>query len=333
MRKDIIVSSRVRLARNIAKHPFPNRLKNEEAGQIVKDIRGILSEKKYTYIDIKNNSRLDNLVLVENHIISAEMLKGEIDRAVFLEKSTEASIMVNEEDHIRIQSIVKGDNMEAAFKYTSEIDDKLDKKLMYAFNSEYGYLTACPTNVGTAMRASFMIHLPMLEVTNQIKNAISFLGKLGIAVRGMYGEGTEAKGSLYQVSNQITLGQSEAETIERLNDVVTQIINQEIKIRNKLYSEQKIKLVDEIYRAYGILTNAKLMNIKEGMLLLSYVKLGMDMQLIDKTFVNEVDIFDLMIKIQKSNIEKQAERKLQATERDEERAKIIQSKLLSDFGR
>ncbi|HAN10132.1 MAG TPA: protein arginine kinase [Clostridiales bacterium] len=328
MRKDIIVSSRIRLARNIAKHPFPNRLKNEEAEQIVKDIKKIFSEKKYTYIDIKTNTRLDNLVLVENHIISTEMLKSELDRAVFLEKSTQASIMINEEDHVRIQSIVKGDNMEMAYKYASSVDDKLDKKLTYAFNKDYGYLTACPTNVGTAMRASFMIHLPMLEVTNQIKNAISFLGKLGIAVRGMYGEGTEAKGSLYQISNQITLGQSEVEIIERLDDVVAQIINQEIKIRNKLYSEQKIKLVDEIYRAYGILTNAKLMTIKEAMLLLSYVKLGIDMKLIDKLFVDRVDIFDLMIKIQKSNVEKQAEKKLQTTEKDEERAKIIQSKLL-----
>ena len=327
MNDAIIVSSRVRLARNISKYPFPNRLKNEDAQQILKQMQIIFAKKEYNYIDIKSNPNIDNLVLVEKHVISVEMLKSEIDRAVFVNKNDTSSIMINEEDHIRIQSIVRGNNMENAFKYATNIDDKIEKKLEYAYNKEYGYLTACPTNVGTAMRASYMIHLPILEVTNQIKNAVTFLGKLGVTVRGMHGEGTEAKGSMYQVSNQVTLGQSETEIIERLNDVVAQIINQEIKLRNKIYNEQKLKLTDEIYRAYGTLTNAKLMSVKEAMLLLSYLKLGVDMEIIEKTFINNIDIFNLMTKIQKANIEKSAGRKLQITERDEYRANMIQKEL------
>ncbi|HBY20114.1 MAG: protein arginine kinase [Clostridiales bacterium GWE2_32_10] len=327
MNDAIIVSSRVRLARNISKYPFPNRLKNEDAQQILKQMQIIFAKKEYNYIDIKSNPNIDNLVLVENHVISVEMLKSEIDRAVFVDKNDTSSIMINEEDHIRIQSIVRGNNMENAFKYATNIDDKIEKKLEYAYNKEYGYLTACPTNVGTAMRASYMIHLPTLEVTNQIKNAVTFLGKLGVTVRGMHGEGTEAKGSMYQVSNQVTLGQSETEIIERLNDVVAQIINQEIKLRNKIYNEQKLKLTDEIYRAYGTLTNAKLISVKEAMLLLSYLKLGVDMEIIEKTFINNIDIFSLMTKIQKANIEKSVGRKLQITERDEYRANMIQKEL------
>ncbi len=327
MNKNIIVSSRVRLARNLSLYPFPNRLSKEDSASILDHIKKVLSSKSYECINISTNSKNDNMVLVENNVISQEMIKSDLQKAVFVDSKKNTSIMVNEEDHIRIQSIVRGHDIEQALKNANELDDKIEKKLEYAFDEDYGYLTACPTNVGTAIRASYMLHLPLLEATNQIKNTIAFLGKLGIAVRGMYGEGTEARGSLYQISNQITLGLSENEIIDRLKDVVEQVVAQELKIRNKIIGEQNLKVSDEIHRAYGTLANAKLLNAKEAMILLSYVKLGIDMELLDKPFTTKIDIFGLMTKIQKANIEKRVGYKMSITERDQERAKIIQEEI------
>lgn len=325
MNKNIVISSRIRLARNFKKYKFPCKMSKEESINLIEELKNIFekSRYKYKYIDLDNSTRLENILLIEKNIITNDVLKSNNKKGVFIFERQNASIMINEEDHIRIQCIKKNDNIKDAQEVVNKLDNIIESKLEYAYDKKYGYITSCPTNIGTGMRASYMVHLPILDITSQIKKVMMYLSTLGMTVRGVYGEGTDAKGNLFQISNQITLGKNEDEIIKKLNDLNEQIISQEIRLRNKVYSEQRIKLEDEVYRAYGVLTNAKIITIKEAMLLLSYIKLGVFLDIMDNKEINNKDIYDLMIKIQKGHIERYVGEKLSIERRDIKRAEII----------
>lgn len=329
---DIVISSRVRLARNFKKYPFSNRLSSEKAYTMIQESRDAILEsptimaQEFEYIDLEQKSSLDKLVMMEKHLISPELVKKTTPTGVLLKQDESISIMINEEDHLRIQGIQLGSDIHKTWDITSRIDDLLEESIEYAFHDKYGYLTACPTNLGTGLRASYMLHVPALETTGQLKMILQAIGKFGITIRGMYGEGTEAQGSLFQISNQITLGQSEQEIIENLNTVTNQIVEQEKNIREKLLQANKLKFEDRIYRSYGILTHARQLSSKEAMSLLSDIKVGFELGIL-KTDKKPVNIYELMVCTQPANLQKQIGRALSPDERDEERARFLRQHL------
>lgn len=233
--------------------------------------------------------------------------------------------MLNEEDHLRIQSVAAGMDIDKAWDLADKIDDLLEESIEYAFDEQYGYLTSCPTNVGTGLRASYMIHIPALEATGQLQYMLQAISKLGMTVRGIYGEGTEALGSIYQISNQITLGQAEEDIIKNLKHITNQIIEQENKIRERFIKEQRMQIEDQLYRSYGILTNARVISGKEAMGLLSDIKLGYAMGLLEKT-KPDMNIFQIMVYCQLGNLQKYIGRELSVSERDEARARFIRER-------
>ncbi len=329
---DVIISSRIRLARNFKKYPFPNRLSSNQACSMIQEARKAIVEsptviaQEFDYIDLEQKSSLEKLVMMEKHLISPELVKKTNPTAVLVNKDESISIMVNEEDHLRIQGIQLGSNIDKTWEVTSRIDDLLEESIEYAFHEKYGYLTSCPTNVGTGLRASYMLHVPILEATGQLKMIVQAIGKFGFTIRGMYGEGTETQGSLYQISNQITLGQSEKEIIDTLKTVTTQIVQQEKNLREKIVKENRLQIEDQIYRSYGTLKYARQLSSKEAMKLLSDVKVGFELGMLEKE--RKVDnIYDLMVYTQPANLQKQIGRNISVEERDEERARYIRNHL------
>ncbi|MDD4569656.1 MAG: protein arginine kinase, partial [Tepidanaerobacteraceae bacterium] len=281
---DIVISSRVRLARNLNDVPFPHLLSEQEAKSIVKNVYATLKESKDFSRDIElyNMNELSGPqknLLSEMHLISPD-LTGSKNGAVIINQDETVSIMINEEDHLRIQTMLPGLQLDEAFLSIDKIDDMLEEKIDFAFDEKIGYLTACPTNVGTGIRASVMMHLPVITMMDQIGQIFSAISQVGLVVRGIYGEGTQAKGNLYQISNQITLGKSEEDIIQNVLGVARQILTSERKIRQNLSGEARVRLEDRILRSYGILTNAKLISSQEAMAYLSDVRLGVDMGII-----------------------------------------------------
>ncbi len=324
----VIMTSRIRLARNVCDSPFPNIMSYEVSEEFVNSVMGVFQKMKgYEIVDINKNSLIDNNLLIEKRLISPEFLKSDLRKIALINKDKTASVMVNEEDHIRIQAILRGRRIQEAYELAGSVDDLFDEHFNIGFSEHYGYLTSCPTNVGTGLRVSYMIHVPLLELTNQIENIKNAITKLGLTVRGIYGEGTESEGGLYQISNQVTLGQRESEIIKSVDDVIDQIIEKEVFLREKLKVEEHIKIKDEVCRAYGTLSNAQMMSVKEAMLLLSYLKIGIDLELIEKEKLDHIDVYDLMIKIQKNNILKQRGKKLKAMDIEIERAKLLREEL------
>lgn len=301
--ESIIISSRVRLARNIRKYPFCIMQSEETAGGVVKDTveavkRGGESfNESFDYIDLNEKSDIEKLALINRHVISPEFVKGRGPRGVLLEKNEEISIMLNEEDHIRMQAIYPGDNMDNAWEMVDKIDNLIEENVEYAFDKEFGYLTSCPTNTGTGLRASYMIHVPLLESTGQFSNIAATIGKFGMTVRGIYGEGTEPMGSIYQISNQITLGKSEEEIMKSLKAVTAQIIEKEQSIREYVVKQNSVEVADKIYRAYGVLTNCRRISLKEAITLLSQVRLGMMTGLLEIPSPR-INIYAIMMNIQ-----------------------------------
>lgn len=262
---------------------------------------------------------------MEEHLISPELAR-QIDKSSFLLRGDEkVTIMINEEDHLRVQTLLSGLNLDAAWKLCSEIDDKLESKLNYAYNSDLGYLTACPTNVGTGMRASVMLHLPCLSITNNMNSLTEAIRKMGLTVRGLYGEGTEASGNLYQVSNQTTLGQTEEEIINKLNKIIIQIVGKERNVRKYLKEKKGFELEDKIYRSFGILKHSRLMSSKEAMNHLSTLKLGFDCGYLSND--SGINIIELMIEIMPATMQKKLNVDLDKDERDKIRAEIIRNHL------
>src|SRR5436190_2011289 len=277
---DIVISSRIRLARNLAAFPFTNRASGHQKGEIealLRDRIGKLDvDPKLSYLNVPGLSPLDRQFLVERQLISRELASSEGPRGVALAPHETVSLMVNEEDHLRLQVMRSGFALDEAWQDIDRVDDLLEQRVSYAFSEDFGYLTACPTNVGTGMRSSVMLHLPALVLTKQIEKVFRALQKINLAVRGLYGEGSRASGDFYQISNQVTLGKSETTILGEIREVIPQIINYERQARNTLVKETRRELQDRVSRHYGTLCSATMMTAEEAMDLLSSVRLGIN---------------------------------------------------------
>ena len=326
---DIIVSTRVRLARNLEKYPFPNSMTKEQLSDATKEIEAGIFDSNPTLSKIFKTYHIDKTtdvekkMLFEKHLISPDLLKKP-DSAVMISNDDKMSIMLMEEDHIRLQVILGGFNLDEAYELANKVDDVIDEHIKYAFDDDFGYLTSCPTNTGTGLRASVMMHLPALTITNNISRIISSAGNLGIAVRGLYGEGSKAYGNLYQISNQITLGLSELEIIEKVKNIVNQIKDLEKDARDKLIKTNKDYLEDKFFRALGTLKYARSMTSSEAKTLISDVIMAKNMGIIDDISEN---LFKLMIMTEPAVIEHKAGKPLSPEERDKERAKYLRETL------
>jgi protein arginine kinase len=326
---DIVVSSRIRLARNLRNFSFPGWAKKNDRISVLEQIKPTveaLPEMADAHsVYSQDLSALEKQVLVERHLISREHAAKGLGSAVVINKKQTLSIMINEEDHLRMQAIRSGLQLKSAFKLIDKVDTELGERLDFAFHDQLGFLTACPTNVGTGMRASAMMHLPGLVLMEQINQVIQAVNKVGLAVRGLYGEGTEALGNLFQISNQTTLGEEESEIITRLNKVIESIILHEQNARQALLQKKSVTLLDNIGRAYGVLRHAHSMASKEALNLLSYLKLAADLGFFPAETRQLVD--ELFIETQPAHLQKSTQQKLQADERDELRARIVRAKL------
>jgi protein arginine kinase len=323
------MSSRVRLARNIKGAAFPGWAKKAERIRTLETIRPAIESLPqmgdHFSETMDNLTLLDKNILVERHLISREHAAKNAGSGLVLNREETLCVMVNEEDHLRMQALRPGLQLKQAWQAIDQVDSKLEKKLEYAFNPELGYLTACPTNLGTGIRVSAMLHLPGLVLAEQINQIIQAVNKLGLAVRGLYGEGTEALGNVFQVSNQMTLGEAEAEIVERLNKVLSQIIEHEENARGTLLEKKPKTVYNHIGRAYGILANAHSISSKETMNLLSLMRLGVDLNLfpdLDRSLVDE-----LFVVTQPNHLQKRFSDKLTAEERDLLRADMLRERL------
>jgi protein arginine kinase len=325
----IVMSSRVRLARNLKDATFPGWAKKPERVRVFDLIRPAvesLPEMKDAFSEAMDNlSVLDKQILVERHLISREHAAKSSGSGLVLNRDETFCVMINEEDHLRMQALRPGLQLRQAWNAIDHLDSELEKKLDYAFNNDLGYMTACPTNLGTGVRVSAMLHLPGLVLAEQINPIIQSVNKLGLAVRGLYGEGTEALGNIFQVSNQMTLGENEITIVERLDKVLSQIIEHEENARQTLLEKKPKVVYNHIGRAYGILANAHSISSKETMNLLSLMRLGVDMGLFPGTERALVD--ELFILTQPAHLQKQLSDKLSAEERDLIRADMLRERL------
>lgn len=326
---NIVISSRIRLARNLPKFPVP-AFQNESTSHIVLEkVRGAVENLNLQGPDKLYFYRLNELpplvkqILLEKHLISREHTENKPNKGLLINADESISIMINEEDHIRIQVLLPGLQLEEAWRIADKIDDLLENKIEYAFDEKKGYLTSCPTNVGTGLRASVMIHLPALAFTKQAAKFFSTLTKLGLAVRGLYGEGTEATGHIFQISNQITLGQKETEIIQNLATVTRQIIEQEEETRKILMSKTPLHLQDRVGRAYGILKNAAVLSSQEALNLLSDLRLGLDLGLLDDIGLEKNRLNELMVASQPAFIQNREGRAMEDLEKDAARARLF----------
>jgi protein arginine kinase len=331
---DIVLSSRIRFARNLDEYNFPTLFTNEEAQGVLGTIIERTKDGDIPIAGQLETIRMDEIpplqkrVLVEKHLISPNLAENSIHGACLLSENEEISIMINEEDHIRIQCLFPGFQLSEALKAANEIDDWLEEHVNYAFDEKFGYLTSCPTNAGTGIRASVMMHLPGLVLTQQMNRIIPAINQLGLVVRGIYGEGSEALGNIFQISNQITLGKSEDDIVEDLKSVVSQIISQERSAREALAKTSNIQLEDRVFRSYGILANSRIIETKEAARCLSDLRLGIDMGYIkdvSKSILNE-----LMILTQPGFLQQYAGGPLRPNERDIRRAALIRERLIME---
>jgi protein arginine kinase len=325
----IVLSSRIRLARNFRNVPFTNRAQRKDLDAVLASVeeavRGSGFFKDSTFFRLSEQDNVDRQFLVERHLMSHDHASNPQGKAVVVSAGEDLSVMVNEEDHLRIQVLQSGHNLDGTWDIINRIDDDLAARLPYAFLPEWGYLTACPTNAGTAMRGSVMLHLPALVMTRQINKVLTAISKLSFASRGFYGEGTQAIGNFYQISNQVSLGHSEQDIIQNINGLIRQIVDQEEQARQALLVQNRPMLEDKICRAWGILKHSRIISSQETIELMSMVRLGLDMgilQEIDKKVMNE-----LFIMIQPAHLQKIDGRKLNSAERDIRRAQLIREKV------
>lgn len=330
---DIVMCSRIRLARNLADFPFTNRASRGEKAEIEANVKLAIERGhlELTYFDVNAMNALDRQFLVERQLISRELAAGEGPRGVAIGSLENVSVMVNEEDHLRIQVMLSGLSLHDVWERINRLDDQLEEQLAYAYSPQLGYLTACPTNVGTGIRVGVMLHLPALVQTKQIDKVFRALQKINLAVRGLYGEGTQASGDFYQISNQQTLGKSEMELIRILSDVVPQVIQYERTARQALMSERRQHLHDQVSRAYGVLKTAHTISSEETMLLLSSVRMGINLGLIDDLEIATVN--ELFIQTQPAYLQKLQGTELGVEERNVARASYLRSRLAGGNGR
>lgn len=328
---DIVLSSRIRLARNFANFPYPIIADEEK----LEEIR-LFFEKEFAhqtfqhygefeFIPTRELSAIEKRVLVEKHLISPNLTKFSQESGALIAQNEQASIMVNEEDHVRLQIYYPGLQLQQALEKAFELDDWLEEKITFAYDETRGYLTSCPTNVGTGMRASVMVHLPALVMTGQINRLMPAVNQLGLVVRGIYGEGSEALGNIFQISNQITLGKSESDIVADLESVVHQLIEHERNARFMLMKERNTQLEDRIYRSYGVLKYSRIIESKEASNCISNVRLGIDLGMIQQT--SRTILNELMVLIQPGFLQHYAQKTLTANERDVLRASLIRERL------
>lgn len=319
---DVVLSSRVRLARNIKGIPFGERMKDSDAEKVITLCRGALSDMKC--IDISVMSDAEKQALTEQHIISPDMAAKRGKCAILFNDPSDICVMLCEEDHIRIQAMSAGFDLDGCMKRADEVDDALESKADYGFDESFGYLTCCPTNVGTGLRASVMLHLPALTESGKIGGIIRSLSKLGMTVRGMYGEGSKAVGNIYQLSNQITLGTSESETIDKLKQLTEEVIQQERKASREIYERNKLTAEDKAMRAFGILTNARLLSSNEALNLFSEVRWGINLGIIKN--INLCSLSEIFYDTMPGNMVKKYNL-TDPTERDIKRAELFREGL------
>lgn len=326
---NIVMSSRTRLARNIDKMPFSNWANRKQLEDVLFAVKeaaaGCNFLKNSVFFRLKELSEVDRLFLVERHLMSPEHANNVEYKALIVDPKEIVSIMINEEDHLRVQVLNSGFNIRECWRIVDEIDTELSKKLPFAYSAKWGYLTACPTNTGTALRGSVMIHLPALVFAGQVNKVLQAIAKLGLNIRGLYGEGTEATGNVFQISNQVSMGLSEEELVDNIERIVNQVISREEATRKAILVKNKEALVDRVSRAYGTLKSAHIITSNETVALLSAIRLGVDLGItksLDRRLVNE-----LFILTQPAHLQKLEGRKLDSNERDIKRADLIRAKL------
>lgn len=326
---DIVISSRIRLARNLAAFPFTSRASAYQKAELEGLLRDRISkldlQPKLEYVHVPGLSPLDRQLLVERQLISRELANSEGPRGVAVGPQETVSLMVNEEDHLRLQVMRSGYSLNEAWQDIDRVDDALEQRVSYAFSEEFGYLTACPTNVGTGMRSSVMIHLPGLVWTKQIEKVFRALQKINLAVRGLYGEGSRASGDFYQISNQVTLGKSEQQILKDIGEVIPQIVTYERQARVALQRESRQLIQDKVSRAFGTLRSATMMTSEETMDLLSSVRLGVNLGLLDDLSIQTVN--ELFIHTQPAHLQKLMGTEMDGEERNAARARYLRTRL------
>ena len=322
---ETVVSSRIRLARNIKNTPFPCKMTFEQKQNICARVKAAamsLQEYSFDYIDMAQLTTIQAGSMIEEHLISVDFANNRQGGGLLLDRKNNISIMINEEDHLRIQVLGRGESLNKLYAVANRLDDALDEKLGFAFDEDKGYLTQCPTNLGTGLRASVMMHLPALSESGLIEKIINTVSQVGLTVRGMYGEGTQPTGCMYQVSNRVTLGVSEQDLIERLFDVVGQIAKNESVLREKMLENISIK--DRVFRAYGVLKEARLLPSQEFMRLMSDVRLGVEGGLLN---LDLKTLDELSMKVQPYNLMLFGGENMQAAQRDMRRADAVRERL------
>ena len=328
-KSDIVMSSRIRVARNITKYPFSHWAKPKQKEEVLQIVKSAIDKsphlKNSMFFKIDELSEVDRQFLIERHLMSKEHAVNPTHKAILIDKKETFAIMINEEDHIRAQVMRSGLNLAETWKLMKAIDSEIGKYIDYAYSPRWGYLTACPTNVGTGMRASCMLHLSALVLSGEINRILQAVSKLSLAVRGLYGEGTEASGNFFQISNQVSLGHTEDDVIDNILKIISQVVAREESARKAIMIKSKEELSDKIFRAYGTLKNAFIISSSETTRLLSDIRLGVDLGIIknlDRSFVNE-----LFILTQPAHLQKLEKKVLSSKDRDVKRAEIIRSRL------
>ena len=330
-----VVSSRVRLARNIGGIRFAHRAKPDELGQALdlsrKALEGSNTLKTADFMILSDLSELDRQFLVERHLISQEHAEKSPSRAVMVGDNEMLSVMMNEEDHLRLQSIQSGFQVMEAWRLVDRLDDEIDKQTEYAFSCEWGYLSACPTNTGTGLRASVLVHLPALVLTGQINKVLHGISQMGLAVRGFYGEGSDVMGNLFQISNRTALGTSEIDIIQSLEKVVKQVLDYESKAREILLRDARHQIEDKVWRAYGMLKYCRKVTSQEVMSLTSAVRLGLCLKMVESISVEGLNTMVFMS--QPAHLQKRFERQMSPAERDVVRADMVRGILAEEDAR
>lgn len=327
----IVLTSRIRLARNIDGMPFPQILSEDGAKKVIENVysslksSSLLDAKNFKLVNLSDIGNLQMFAMVERHVISKDLINNYKKAAVILDDEEKVSIMLNEEDHIRLQVMYPGFMLKEAYEYANKIDDAIEENITYAFDSKFGYLTSCPTNVGTGIRASVMLHLPALTYTKNINNILNTVTQVGMTIRGLYGEGSNAMGNIYQISNQVTLGLSEEEIINSLIAVTKKIIDQEERAREIIAEKRNIAFEDDVYRSLGLLKYARMLDTSECLNLISKVRLGVEMGIIKEVDIKKLN--DLITIIQPATLQLIDGRELESKDRDVVRARMVRENL------
>jgi protein arginine kinase len=327
---DVVLSTRVRLARNLADVPFTHRAEPRDHERTIDAVRWALTDTGYMetgrYLNNEQLAEPQGQYLIERHLASPDFVASKAKRGLYVSNDEATSLMVNEEDHLRFQVMASGLDFPEAFTAAAALDEKLEGQLVYAFSPEFGFLTACPTNLGTGMRASVLVHLPALVITREIEKVLRGALHIGLAVRGLYGEGTETKGNFFQISNQKTVGQTEWEIIETIADISRQVISYERKAREYLMKKLRVEVEDKVFRSFGLLRGARILSSDEAINLIASLRLGVTLGIVNE--INLEQVTRLLILVRPANLQIMLGESLTAAERDERRATFVRETLV-----